>query len=64
MKPAVRLTSLLVLFAISISVGAVTALVLRFVGDLEVDRLVKPGDDFYLFANGSWLGPASRVRIW
>src|ERR1700749_1378475 len=60
---AIRLSSLVLLFAVSVSVGAAAALVLHFVSDLEVDHSIKPGDDFYLFANGNWLKniPAGRA---
>src|SRR5438128_8710104 len=58
----VRVTALIIIFALAVSLGAGAALVFRIVSTLEMDRSIKPGDDFYRYANGTWLRtiPADR----
>ena len=43
------------LFALAVSVIPVPAQVAQDVASQDMDRSVKPGDDFYRFANGGWL---------
>lgn len=48
----IRITKLVVI--------AVSALILNAsTQDMKIDRSIKPGDDFYRYANGSWLGTAA-----
>jgi putative endopeptidase len=54
-----RIAALVTIFALSICVGAVGGLVIREVRSFEVDASVKPGDDFYHYANGTWLKSVS-----
>ena len=43
------------LFALAVSVIPVPAQVAQNAASQDMDRSVKPGDDFYRFANGGWL---------
>jgi putative endopeptidase len=52
--PPFRASALIV--AIAFATSLLTAVpVDRFVGTQEMDRSIKPGDDFYRYANGGWL---------
>jgi predicted metalloendopeptidase len=50
-----RTTPLVVIFAFAVSLGTAAAPVDQNVKAQDVDRSVRPGDDFYRYANGGWL---------
>ena len=55
-----RTATFLTIFAFALSLNTATALVFqnidsKNVNTQDMDRSVKPGDDFYRFANGGWL---------
>jgi putative endopeptidase len=50
-----RTRVLLAIFAFAVSRSSVVAQVAQNVNTQDMDRSVKPGDDFYRFANGGWL---------
>jgi putative endopeptidase len=52
---AYRTTALVVLFASAVSIAAAAAPVPENVYTQDIDHSVKPGDDFYHYANGTWL---------
>jgi len=48
-------TALIVTFYFVVSLGAAAAPVDQNAGAQVIDRSIKPGDDFYRYANGGWL---------
>ena len=50
--PLFRTTALIVIFAFAVSLGTAAAPVDQNAGTQDVDRSIKPGDDFYRYANG------------
>ncbi len=52
---AYRTTVLVVIFASAVSIAAAAAPVPESVDTQDIDHSVKPGDDFYHYANGNWL---------
>jgi len=50
-----RTTTLVTILACAISLSPATEPVTQNVNTQDMDRSVKPGDDFYRFANGGWL---------
>jgi putative endopeptidase len=54
-----RTTPLVVIFAFAVSLGTAAAPVDQNVKAQDVDRSVRPGDDFYRYANGGWLKTAA-----
>ena len=50
-----RTTRLVTIFTCAISLSPATKPVIQNVNTQDMDRSVKPGDDFYRFANGGWL---------
>jgi putative endopeptidase len=56
-----RTTALMVVFSFAVSLGtaAVPADQNASTQDMDIDRSIKPGDDFYRYANGSWLRTAA-----
>ncbi|WP_404482113.1 M13 family metallopeptidase [Novosphingobium sp. BL-52-GroH] len=66
MKAPRLLTALLLAAAAPLALAATTAAPLG-IDETAMDTTVKPGDEFYLFANGAWLAkaeiPADRSRI-
>jgi putative endopeptidase len=61
--PLFRITALVVIFASAVSLSAATAPVDQNANTQdnrqEMDRSIQPGDDFYRYANGGWLGTVS-----
>ena len=59
--PPVRAKALLIVFAFVVSLGTAAAPVDPNASDLSqnIDRSIKPGDDFYRYANGGWLKTAA-----
>ena len=55
----VRTTSLIVLFAFAVSLSTAAAPGDQNVNTQDMDRSIKPGDDFYRYANGGWLKTAA-----
>ena len=55
----VRTTSLVVIFAFAVSLGTAAAPGDQNVNTQDMDRSIKPGDDFYRYANGGWLKTAA-----
>src|SRR5579864_7042656 len=53
--PLFRTTALVVVFALEVSLGTAAAPVDQNTSTQDMDRSVKPGDDFYRYANGGWL---------
>ena len=51
-----RTTALVVTFAFAVSLNAAAAPVDQNGNTQDMDRSIKPGDDFYRYANGGWLG--------
>jgi putative endopeptidase len=51
----VRTTTFVTIFAFAFSLSTATAPAFKNVNTQDMDRSVKPGDDFYRFANGGWL---------
>jgi predicted metalloendopeptidase len=47
------------IIASTVFLGAVTALMAQTVNTQDMDRSLRPGDDFYRFANGEWLRTAA-----
>jgi putative endopeptidase len=54
-----RITTFVTVFAFAVSLRPTTAPVAQNVDTQDMDRSVKPGDDFYRFANGGWLRTAA-----
>ncbi len=54
--PLFRTTALVVTFASAVFLGTAASPVAQNVKTEDMDRSVKPGDDFYRYANGGWLG--------
>src|SRR5271168_391178 len=50
-----RATTFVTIFAFAVSLSPAAAPVFQNVNTQDMDRSVKPGDDFYRFANGGWL---------
>jgi len=50
-----RTTTLVTIFALAVSLSPATARISQNANTQDMDRSVKPGDDFYRFANGGWL---------
>jgi predicted metalloendopeptidase len=50
-----RTTTFVTIFALAVSLSPAAAPVAQNVNTQDMDRSVKPGDDFYRFANGGWL---------
>ena len=50
-----RTTVLITIFSFAVSLGSASAPVAQNVNTQDMDRSVKPGDDFYRYANGGWL---------
>ncbi len=53
--PIFRTTALVVVFALAVSLGTAAAPVDQNTSTQDMDQSVKPGDDFYRYANGGWL---------
>jgi putative endopeptidase len=56
--PLFRVTARAAIFA-SVLLSAAAAPVVQNVYTQDIDRAIKPGDDFYRYANGSWLRNAA-----
>jgi len=54
-----RTTALIVVFAFAVSLGTAAAAQNTDTQDTDIDRSIKPGDDFYRYANGGWLRTAA-----
>lgn len=54
-----RTTALVVIFAYAVSLTPSTPSVAQHANTDEMDRSVKPGEDFYRYANGGWLKSAA-----
>ena len=54
-----RTTSLIVIFAFAVSLSTAAAPGDQNVNTQDMDRSIKPGDDFYRHANGGWLKTAA-----
>src|ERR1700722_11931639 len=54
-----RIAVVAAIFAGAVSQNSAAALVARNVNTQDMDRSVRPGDDFYRFANGGWLKVAA-----
>jgi putative endopeptidase len=54
-----RTTTLVVIFALAVSLGTVAAPLDQNAGTQDIDHSIKPGDDFYRYANGGWLKTAA-----
>jgi predicted metalloendopeptidase len=52
-------TSLIVIFVFTVSLGTAAAPVDQNASTQDMDTSVKPGDDFYRYANGGWLRTAT-----
>ena len=50
-----RTTTFVTIFAFAVSLSPAAAPVAQNVNTQDMDRSVKPGDNFYWFANGGWL---------
>src|SRR5258708_1343028 len=50
-----RTAVLVTIFSLAVSLSSASDAVAQNVNTQDVDRSVKPGDDFYRFANGGWL---------
>jgi predicted metalloendopeptidase len=48
------------IFVSALLLTAATPPASKNAGDNEIDRSIKPGDDFYRYANGAWLGGAAK----
>jgi putative endopeptidase len=63
LMPLFRITALIVIFASAVSLSVATAPVDQNANTQdnrqEMDRSIQPGDDFYWYANGGWLGTVS-----
>lgn len=57
--PSFRTTALFVVFASAVSLSAAAAPVDQHAKPQDIDPSIKPGDDFYRYANGGWLARAS-----
>jgi len=53
--PLFRTTARVVVFALAVSLGTAAVPVDQNTSTQDMDRSVKPGDDFYRYANGGWL---------
>jgi putative endopeptidase len=53
--PLLRTTALVTIFSFAAFLSSASAPVAQNVNTQDMDRSVKPGDDFYRFANGGWL---------
>ena len=65
-----RSIMLIVIFAPAVFLGAALSPIDQSSNtqDMDIDRSIKPGDDFYRYANGGWLKaatipPARRATI-
>jgi putative endopeptidase len=56
--PLFRTAALIVIFAFAVPLSALTAPADQDGNTQDMDRSVKPGDDFYRYANGGWLRTA------
>jgi predicted metalloendopeptidase len=54
-----RTTTFLTIFALAVSLTLATEPAPQNVNPQDMDRSIKPGDDFYRFANGGWLKTAT-----
>jgi predicted metalloendopeptidase len=54
-----RITALLTIFACAVSLTTTAPAVAQNVNADEMDRSIKPGEDFYRYANGGWLKTAA-----
>src|SRR5215471_1989740 len=52
-------TALLIILAFMVCADAPAAPVDKIAATQDIDRSVKPGEDFYRYANGGWLGSAA-----
>ncbi len=57
--PHLRVASLIVILAFAFSRSASPALVAQVSNVQDIDSSIKPGDDFYRFANGAWLAKSA-----
>jgi predicted metalloendopeptidase len=57
--PPLRTTALVAIFACAVSLTATAPSVAQNGNADEVDTSIKPGEDFYRYANGSWLKTAA-----
>jgi putative endopeptidase len=53
-----RTTALIMILAFAVSMGTAAAPSDQSANSQDIDRSIKPGDDFYRYANGSWLRTA------
>jgi putative endopeptidase len=53
-----RTTALIVILAFAVSVGTAAAPSDQNANSQDIDRSIRPGDDFYRYANGGWLRTA------
>jgi putative endopeptidase len=50
-----RTTALIMILAFAVSMGTAAAPSDQSANSQDIDRSIKPGDDFYRYANGGWL---------
>jgi predicted metalloendopeptidase len=53
--PFFRATAAVIIFAFALSLGTAAAPVDQNASAQDIDRSIRPGDDFYRYANGGWL---------
>jgi len=56
--PLFRTTALIMILAFAVSMGTAAAPSDQNANSQDMDRSIKPGDDFYRYANGGWLRTA------
>jgi putative endopeptidase len=56
--PCFRTTAIVIIFAFTLSLGTAAAPVDQNASAQEMDPSIRPGDDFYRYANGGWLRTA------
>jgi putative endopeptidase len=57
-----RSAALVIIFAFAVSLGTAAPVDQNASGqDTDIDRYVRPGDDFYRYANGNWLRTATTA---
>ena len=56
--PLFRTTALIMILAFAVSMGTAAAPSDQNANSQDIDRSIKPGDDFYRYANGGWLRTA------
>jgi predicted metalloendopeptidase len=60
--PSFRMTAVVVTIGIATSLQAVAGPIPQDAYTQDMDRSIKPGDDFYRYANGGWLNAASKAH--